>query len=102
LSGDGGCESVVSGSRWFWLAAVAGGAMASVKLKSFARVLFAGYNDYSYMTRVAAAQIMFKIIKISPIIGLGPANYYWYTPLFPILGYAVQFNSHNNYLDLLA
>jgi O-antigen ligase len=30
------------------------------------------------------------------------ANYYWYTPLIPILGYHVQFNSHNNYVDIIA
>jgi hypothetical protein len=35
-------------------------------------------------------------------LGLGFANYYWYTPLFPIRGYAVSFNSHNNYIDLVA
>ena len=45
---------------------------------------------------------MAKIIKISPVLGLGFANYYWYTPLFSIRGYAVSFNSHNNYLDITA
>jgi O-antigen ligase len=43
---------------------------------------------------------MGQIIKISPVLGLGFANYYWYTPLFPIRGYAVSFNSHNNYVDI--
>jgi hypothetical protein len=33
---------------------------------------------------------------------LGPANYYWYTPLFPIRGYFVSFNSHSQYVDLVA
>jgi len=45
---------------------------------------------------------MAQIIKINPVLGLGFANYYWYTPLFPIRGYAVSFNSHNNYVDILA
>ena len=45
---------------------------------------------------------MGQIIKISPLMGLGFANYYWYTPLFPIRGYAVSFNSHNNYVDIVA
>jgi O-antigen ligase len=45
---------------------------------------------------------MAQIIKASPIWGLGFANYYWYTPLFPIRGYAVSFNSHNNYVDIVA
>lgn len=63
------------------------------------------FNDelYSVVTREAAARILLEnIIPLSPIIGLGPSNYYFYTPLFPILGYAVRFNSHNNYLDILA
>lgn len=59
-------------------------------------------EEYSLMTRVEAWRIMLEIIKINPILGLGPANYYWYTPLFPILGYSVKFNSHNNYVDILA
>lgn len=59
-------------------------------------------EQYSLTTRVEAWRIMLEIIKINPILGLGPANYYWYTPLFPILGYSVKFNSHNNYVDILA
>jgi hypothetical protein len=59
-------------------------------------------EEYSASTRFEAWIIMFQIIKISPIWGLGFANYYWYTPLFPIRGYAVSFNSHNNYLDIVA
>jgi hypothetical protein len=35
-------------------------------------------------------------------LGLGLSNYYWYTPLFPILGYTSYFSSHNNYVDLIA
>jgi hypothetical protein len=60
-------------------------------------------DQYSYDTRVEAWRIvLFEIVKVSPIVGLGPANYRFYTPLFPILGWQVQFNSHNNYVDLLA
>ncbi len=59
-------------------------------------------EDYSVSTRLDAWLIMAHIIKISPILGLGFANYYWYTPLFPIRGYAVSFNSHNNYVDIVA
>jgi hypothetical protein len=33
---------------------------------------------------------------------MGFANYYWYTPLFPIRGYYVQFNSHSQFVDLIA
>ncbi len=59
-------------------------------------------DEYSISTRFDAWLIMAQIIKISPLVGLGFANYYWYTPLFPIRGYAVSFNSHNNYIDILA
>lgn len=57
---------------------------------------------YSYSTRVEAWLLIGKMVQVNPILGLGPANYYWYTPLFPIRGYAVQFNSHNQFVDLFA
>lgn len=59
-------------------------------------------DEYSISTRFDAWAIMAQIISISPLLGLGFANYYWYTPLFPIRGYAVSFNSHNNYVDIVA
>jgi hypothetical protein len=59
-------------------------------------------DEYSISTRFDAWAIMGQIIKINPLWGLGFANYYWYTPLFPIRGYAVSFNSHNNYVDIVA
>ena len=61
-----------------------------------------GSDAYSLSTRLDAWLIMASLIQSSPIWGLGFANYYWYTPLLPIRGYAVSFNSHNNYIDLLA
>lgn len=60
-------------------------------------------DEYSYSTRVVAWEIIWKeLIRVNPLFGLGPANYYYYTPLFPIMGYNVQFNSHNNYVDIIA
>jgi hypothetical protein len=61
-----------------------------------------GGESYSVSTRLDAWLILFQIIKVSPVWGLGFGNYYWYTPLFPIRGYAVSFNSHNNYVDIAA
>jgi O-antigen ligase len=61
-----------------------------------------GGEDYTVLTRVEAWRIMIEIIKVNPFLGLGPANYYWYTPLYSILGYAVSFNSHNNFIDIVA
>jgi O-antigen ligase len=45
---------------------------------------------------------MWNITARNPILGVGPANYYYYTPQFPILGWYVRFVSHNNYIDLIA
>jgi hypothetical protein len=59
-------------------------------------------NVYSFDTRLEAYRIIIEIAKISPVFGLGPANYYWYAPLLGILGYYVNFSSHNNYIDLFA
>lgn len=59
-------------------------------------------DEYSYSTRLEAWAIVGEIVTVNPFLGLGPANYYWYTPLFRIRGYTVNFNSHNQYVDLLA
>jgi hypothetical protein len=59
-------------------------------------------DQYSYSTRLDAWKIVLEMIKTNPITGFGPANYYWYTRLFPIRGYAIRFNSHNQYLDIIA
>ncbi len=81
---------------------VFGGAGMTWKLPTIIADIMVGDNQYSTLTRLEAWRILAEIIKANPIVGLGPANYYWYTPLFPILGYAVSFNSHNNYVDLVA
>jgi hypothetical protein len=59
-------------------------------------------DEYSYSTRIDAWLIIFEMVKRNPLLGFGPANYYWYTPLFPIRGWAVVFNSHNQLVDLVA
>lgn len=65
-------------------------------------LIYVDDNEYSQMTRLEAWRIIGEIVKVSPILGLGPANYSYYTQLFPILGWYVQFNSHNNYVDIVA
>ena len=47
-------------------------------------------------------KVLWQIVLHNPWIGFGPANYYHYTVLYPILGSYVRFSSHNNYLDLIA
>jgi hypothetical protein len=39
---------------------------------------------------------------VNPLFGLGFGNYYFYTPLMPINGWHVNFNSHSQYVDILA
>ena len=58
-------------------------------------------DDYSWGTRVDAWKIVLEISRVSPILGMGFSNYYWYTPLFPIRGWRVSFNSHSQYVDLI-
>lgn len=61
-----------------------------------------GDNAYSTMTRLEAWKIVIEVAKVNPLLGLGPTNYRFYTVLFPILGFFVEFNSHNNYVDVFA
>jgi len=94
------CIAVIIGAR-SWRAGLALIPVAALSaLYLWTRLV--ATDDYSISTRFDAWSIMAQIIRISPIWGLGFANYYWYTPLFPIRGYAVSFNSHNNYVDILA
>jgi O-antigen ligase len=60
------------------------------------------HEAYSWMTRLEAWTVILRMVEANPLLGFGPANYYHYTVLFPILGWWVSFNSHNTYLDLLA
>lgn len=94
------CMAVIIGLK-SWRAALI---MVPIGLAVFliAKAGVENSENYSVSTRLDAWLIMIQIVKISPILGLGFANYYWYTPLFPIRGYYVRFNSHNNYVDLVA
>lgn len=59
-------------------------------------------DEYSYSTRLDAWIVVFQMIKFNPITGFGPGNYSFYTHLFPLRGYNARFNSHNQYLDIIA
>jgi O-antigen ligase len=83
---------------WIILAVAA---VAALSLNELSGLIMAD-EEYSAMTRWEAWRILAEIVKVNPVLGLGPANYYHYTPLYPILGWAVQFNSHNQYVDLVA
>jgi O-antigen ligase len=84
------------------LATLVGLAGGTTKLGKLTSLVMVGDNSYSLSTRLDAWKIIWEIAKVNPILGLGPANYHWYTPLFPIRGWAVKFNSHSQYVDLIA
>ena len=63
--------------------------------------LMAG-ESYSWMTRLEAFGVIGRLLERNPWLGFGPANYYHYTLLYPILGWWVRFNSHSTYIDLVA
>jgi hypothetical protein len=84
------------------LVTLAGGAVGALSRQEVIGLVMIGDQQYSLITRWEATRILAEIIKVNPVLGLGPANYYHYTPLFPILGWYVQFNSHNQYVDIVA
>lgn len=83
-------------------ATIAGGVFVGLNHQVLTAAVMIGDQEYSLMTRAEAWRILIDVVKLNPLLGLGPANYYWYTSLFPILGYYVPFNSHNNYMDIVA
>lgn len=86
----------------FFVTLAAAGVMAAQFQDLLATFINVGDNEYSMLTRVEAWRIVIEIVKVNPILGIGPANYRAYTTLFPILGWFVEFNSHNNYVDIIA
>ena len=77
-------------------------AVFGISNASFFNDFVVSTNQYSITSRFATYPIMFELIKANPIIGLGFANYSHYTSLYPIFGWYVSFNSHNNYMDIIA
>jgi hypothetical protein len=61
-----------------------------------------GQEGWSWSTRLEAWRIVLRLASVSPVLGMGFANYYWYTALHPIQGYFVSFNSHSQIVDLIA
>lgn len=59
-------------------------------------------DQYSWGTRVDAWLVVLGISSASPLIGLGFANYYWYAKVFTIRGYYIKFNSHSQFVDIIA
>jgi O-antigen ligase len=83
-------------------ASLAGALAFLASAQRLTNFVMVGDNQYSLVTRLEAWRLLAEIVRVNPLLGLGPANYYWYAPLFPILGYSVRFSSHNNYVDIVA
>lgn len=85
--------------RWPCLIPIAVFGAAFIAVDFLSAVI--GSDAYSYSTRLEAWQVLGKMLYRNPVFGFGPANYYWYTPLYAIRGYYVSFSSHSQYVDLL-
>jgi hypothetical protein len=92
--------AAIVGLRWPRLLVIMG--IAGLFVAPFVIADLIAGDEYSYSTRVDAWRIMLNLIQLNPILGLGPSNYYGYSALYSIRGYSVSFNSHNQYIDLVA
>ena len=88
--------------RWGRILTVLGILLVVANYQDLFATIMTPTQIYSTESRMATWPVMFELIKFSPLLGLGPANYPYYTHLFPIFGYYIRFNSHNNYFDILA
>ncbi len=81
-------------------------AITSIPFAAIGFIIFAqrqiSSEGWSWGTRLDAWRIVLEVSRVNPVLGLGFANYYWYVTLFNIRGYYVQFNSHSQYVDLIA
>jgi hypothetical protein len=91
---------LLAGPRRMLMLAVLSIPIAVWQVDAIWNAVWTGDQAYSYVTRVEALRTLGKLGVASPIFGLGPANYYYYTPAFPLLGWYVHFSSHNNYVDI--
>jgi O-antigen ligase len=62
--------------------------------------VWTGTQQYSSASRQATWPILWQLFKSAPLLGLGPGNYYRYTPYYSIWGFYINFNSHNNFIDI--
>ncbi len=89
--------------RWGWLPLVLAGLGFLVQQET----LWAATTDsQSWHARRQAWEIVLDAAMINPLLGLGPSNYYFIVEQYTIGGWGgtwnVKFNSHNNYVDLIA
>ena len=88
--------------RWGLALTIAGGVFILSYYTTLNTQINTAGQQYSTASRMATWPIMINLIKANPLLGLGLSNYYHYTLLYPIWGWYVRFNSHNNYVDIIA
>jgi O-antigen ligase len=89
--------------RWGWIALFVAALLFFI---NFERFWFLATDNEAWLARRQAWQIVLDTVKVNPIIGLGPSNYYFYVQQAEISGWGgvwnVEFSSHNNWVDIIA
>jgi len=89
--------------RWGWVVLLIS---LLVFFIEFDRIWFMVTSSDSWQARWQAWQIVLDTMRVNPLLGLGPSNYYFYVQRAVITGWGgawnVQFSSHNNWVDLIA
>lgn len=89
--------------RWGWVALLLS---LIVFFLEFDRIWFMVTSSESWLARWQAWQIVLDTMRVNPLLGLGPSNYYFYVQRAVIMGWGgawnVRFSSHNNWVDLIA
>ena len=88
--------------RWGLMISFLAGFLIIIFFSQLQSQVMTSTQTYSVDSREWTLPILYNLIKYSPVFGLGPANYYHYTSLYSINGFHVVFNSHDNYMDILA
>jgi hypothetical protein len=96
LAGIGVIVALLLGRRMIWFFPALAGVAVLASIQAI------DSDQYSWITRLEAWRIVTELSMVSPLFGIGFSNYYWYTPLVPILGWHVQFNSHGQYIDIFS
>lgn len=89
--------------RWGWLLMLVA---AGLFLSQAPALWNVATDDQSWWARRQAWQLVLNAAMVNPLLGLGPSNYYNYVQQYDIGGWGgvwnVRFNSHNNFVDIIA
>lgn len=89
--------------RWGWMPILLATVGAVVRQETFFQV---ATDTQQWFARRQAWQIVLDAAMANPLLGLGPSNYYFIVQQYDIGGWGgvwnVKFNSHNNFVDIIA